>query len=247
MLPTSASRIALKFIADAGRAPHSSSLCCKLLAVCLIAAPVSLWAGAGATEPGGNERAWRFRVMLDGKEIGFHRYEVESEGDRRIVESRAEFDVKFLFFNAYSYRHSLNARWNGSCLEYLEADTNANGDRVSVTGERKDDEFVVVKGGERKDALPSCIMNFAYWDRRILEQSRLLNPQTGEYLDVAVQSLADDEVEVNGSKIEAEAYRITAKDMRIDLWYSKEGKRWIALESLARGDRIIRYERTGIG
>lgn len=214
---------------------------------CLLAAPVSLWADSGAIEAGGNEREWRFRVMLDGKEIGFHRYEVESEGDRRAVESRAEFDVKFLFFNAYSYRHSLNALWNGSCLESLEAKTNANGDKVSVTGERQDDKFVVDKGGERKDALPSCIMNFAYWDRRILEQSRLLNPQTGEYLDVDVQPLADEEVEVNGTKIPAEAYRITAKDMRIDLWYSREGKRWIALESLARGDRVIRYERTGIG
>jgi len=188
------------------------------------------------------EGQWRFRVLLDGKKIGFHEYDLEHDGDRLFVEARAEFDVKFLFINAYSYRHSLKATWQGRCLESLESQTDANGEKLSVVGERNNAGFEV-ESGETEMELPSCVMNFAYWDPKILEQDRLLNPQTGKYLDIEVRELGETEVMVDGQEVNADAYRITAKDMRIDLWYSQEDREWVALESQTKGDRIIRYER----
>jgi len=186
---------------------------------------------------------WRYRVMLEDREIGVHRYELRRNGDTRIVNSRAEFDVGFLFVNAYSYRHTLSAVWDGLCLESLQASTDANGKKMAVNGDLREETFIVDRGDD-VEQLPGCVMNFAYWDPRILQQPKLLNPQTGEYLDIKVEALEDDDVEVGNRTRAANAYRITAKGMRIDIWYAKDDQQWLALESLAKGGRTLRYELT---
>ncbi len=43
---------------------------------------------------------WDFRVLLDGREIGRHRYTLESEGQSQALRSEARFDVRLLFFSA---------------------------------------------------------------------------------------------------------------------------------------------------
>ena len=185
---------------------------------------------------------WQFRVLLDDKEIGFHHYELVQDGDIRRMNSRAEFDIKFLFFTAFRYRHSLSSEWQGDCLSALSTETLTNGKEESLEGSLQQNSFVVQAGGEPVE-LPACVMNFAYWDPQILEQERLLNPQTGEYLDVNVEIRDPATVDIDGVQVEADTYRITAKDMRIDLWYADDDKEWLALESLVEGGRIIRYER----
>lgn len=219
--------------------PRGAELLCTLLLAAFALLPAS---GLSASDPA-KTRELAFRVLLDDREIGFHRYELQEDGARTLVESTAEFDVKFLFFNAYRYRHALSAEWDGSCLTALDAETDANGDRSSVTGTVGDNGFVV-ETNDRTERLPECIMNFAYWDRSILDQDRLLNPQTGEYLDVDVENLGKAQIRLNGEEAAAIAYRLTAKDMQIDLWYAEGDGRWLALESLATGGRIIRYELT---
>ena len=84
-------------------------------------------------------------------------------------------------------------------------------------------------------------MSFAYWNPRFLEQPRLLNPQTGEYVVVEVEELGRDVVELDGREIPARSVRLTARQMDITLWYSEDAE-WLALESVAKGGRIIRYE-----
>ena len=201
---------------------------------------VSAMCGAGLAAP--TVDRWQFRVLLDDKEIGFHRYELVEDGEIRRMNSRAEFDIKFLFFTAFRYRHSLSSEWRGDCLSTLKTETLSNGKEETLKGRRQEDSFVVEANGEPV-MLPSCVMNFAYWDTRILDQERLLNPQTGEYLEVNVEVLDTTTVDLGGVEISANAYRITAKDMRIDLWYADDDKEWLALESLLDGGRIIRYER----
>lgn len=183
-----------------------------------------------------------FRVLLDDRQIGFHRFKLADEGEARFVESRAEFDVKFLFITAYRYRHSNREQWSGTCLAALDAETDANGKRVEVSGERTTDSFIVTNGSVVEE-LPSCVMSFAYWDPRILEQPRLLNTQTGELVEVTVEGGVSETLSVRGREIAAERYRLLADELQIDVWYSPDGE-WLALESPAKGGRTLRYELT---
>ena len=182
---------------------------------------------------------WNFRVLLDGKEVGWHRYTVRGDGAGTEVESRAQFDVRFLMLNAYSYRHTARERWRGACLDQLESRTETNG-RVEKVAAVASDDAVVVAGPSGDARLPGCVMSFAYWDPRILRATRLLNSQTGELLPVTVAEKGTERVNVAGRTVAATRHRLSAPDLQIDLWYA-DG-RWVALEAPTPGGRTLRYE-----
>jgi hypothetical protein len=207
-----------------------------LLAVSLLFA-ISSW--AAASNDSANETLM-FDVFLDGKKIGYHRFEIDGPKSNAAVRSEASFDVKVLFVTAFSYRHSAEENWAGGCLSEIEARTDSNGKKLNVVGTRTDDGFVI-DTGEREAELPACVMSFAYWNPGFLEQPRLLTPQTGEYLEVEVEELGKDLLNVDGRQVPARSVRLTARQMDITIWYS-ENSEWLALESVAKGGRIIRYE-----
>jgi hypothetical protein len=89
--------------------------------------------------------------------------------------------------------------------------------------------------------LPECVMTFAYWNSDFLDQSRLLNPQTGEYVDVRVEKVGNETLEVRGQSVAATRFKLTAYEVDLTLWYSQDNE-WLALESIAKGGHIIRYE-----
>lgn len=206
-----------------------------------VAAPLLLVLVSGTSIAGDSfSRTLLFDVFLDGKKIGYHRFEIDGSKSNSAVVSEASFDVKFLFVTAFSYRHSARENWTGGCLEEIEARTDSNGKKLNVVGERAADAFVIDTGDEEA-RLPECVMSFAYWNPGFLDQSRLLNPQTGEYLDVEIQEIGKDVVKLDGREIPARLVRLTARQMDITLWYSDDAE-WLALESVAKGGRIIRYE-----
>ncbi|MDX1508452.1 MAG: DUF6134 family protein [Woeseiaceae bacterium] len=187
-------------------------------------------------------RAWKFSVFLDDKRIGEHRFEVRRDGEVAEVRSEADFDVKFLFVNVYSYEHSNSERWKDGCLQELEASTNTNGKQLQVRGEKTENGFVV-KDGESAASLPECVMTFAYWNPDFLEQQKLLNPQTGEYVDVRIEKLDAEPVIVGDREVMAQPYRIDAGKVQVTVYYSMDDQ-WLALESPAKGGRLLRYRLT---
>lgn len=187
-------------------------------------------------------RTWNFSVLLDGSKIGYHTFHVTESSGVKSVRSEARFDVKFLFFNAFKYRHNNSERWRNDCLVEMDSSTNSNGKRFEVSGARTEYGFVVDAGAEANE-LPECVMTFAYWNPDFLQQPRLLNPQSGEFLDVNVTDLGSQQIDVRGEQVDALAYSVTARKMQLKVWYSQNGE-WLALESLAKGGRVIRYELT---
>ena len=201
---------------------------------------LALMSTAPAEERQNDVANWDFDVYLNDKKVGKHSFTVAEAGGMRQVRSEANFNVKFLFISAYRYEHSAAERWSDNCLVEFDASTNANGERIEVSGERTGAGFLV----ERADnpiELPECVMTFAYWNPEFLEQPRLLNPQTGEYVDVSVEEVGNELLEVRGQPVAATRYSLTAREVDLTLWYSPDDE-WLALESVAEGGHIIRYE-----
>ena len=191
-------------------------------------------------------RNWRFDVLLDGKEIGYHEFQVRDDGSTQVLETEASFDVKFLFFNAFRYRHRNTETWSDGCLSRVDATTDSNGKLQTVNGRRADGSFAV-RWTDGESALPVCVQSFAYWNPGILEATRLLNTQTDEYEDVTVSFVSTDEVVVDDEPVNALRYRLSAKGGDITLWYSNDDQPlWLALEAPAKGGRTIRYEPASI-
>jgi hypothetical protein len=182
---------------------------------------------------------WRFRVLLDGREIGSHSYTLEPAGEGALLRSEARFEVKFLFVTAYTYEHDAVERWQGGCVRSLESRTESNGARSAVNAMTGNGGLAVARP-EGRDLHAGCVMSFAYWDPRILGADRLLNSQTGELVPVQVTAQGQEAFAVRGEPRTASRYRISGRELQIDLWYA-DGN-WVGLEALADGGRRLRYE-----
>jgi len=213
----------------------------------LLAAATSVTLAAGATPSStgrdGSSDQWRFRVYLDDAEIGYHNFRLSEEGDRRRVTTEAEFRVRFLFVPVYRYEHVNREVWQGECLEEISSRTDANGTHYTVQGTRTGDGFSVEVPGGHTD-VAGCVKTFAYWNPGILDEPALLNSQTGELLPVEVEDDGMETLTVGGAEIEAQRYRLRAKDLELELWYASD-QRWVALESTVQGGRKLRYELAG--
>ncbi len=186
------------------------------------------------------DKSWDFKVYLDGDEIGFHNFSVVQKETHQEIYSSARFDVKFLFFNAYSYEHDNVEHWRDQCLKSINAVTNDNGDRYNVSGQVANEGFIVETLDDKNSYQP-CIKTFAYWDPDFLKESRLLNSQTGEMVEVKSQFIGNETMTHMGKETEARRYRLLGENLQIDLWYSDDDQ-WLALESLTEGGRVVRYE-----
>jgi hypothetical protein len=192
--------------------------------------------------PGGVEASsWEFDVYLDSRKIGFHEFEVTQNGEGYEMSTRAEFDVKVLFVNFYSYRHENTEVWNGGCLQGINARTDANGNNFVVEGKAESSKFTVSNGTE-VTSLPQCVKTFSYWDPSFLTESQLLNSQTGVYEQVLVEELGEELIDIQGQLVPAVHYRLMAETGPVSLWYGVEDDQWLGLESVAEGGRVIRYE-----
>ena len=108
-----------------------------------------------------------------------------------------------------------------------------------MRGEEEDGRFVV-DTSQGDLTLPACVMTFAYWNERFLEQGHLLNPQTGEYLPVTVTAEGHDSIRAEGRMMNATRYRVKARDFTIDVWYGPDG-RWLALDSTTEDGHTLHY------
>ncbi len=185
-------------------------------------------------------KIWDFTVLLDDKPIGNHQFSVMQSGDKTIVDINAAFDVKFLFFNAYEYRHNNKEVWKNGCLLSINSSTDDNGISYQVSGELINDQFQVSskQGSEFHDR---CVQSYYYWNPMILKQSKLLNSQTGEYETVEVKPRGMQKIYIAGREVDAKHYQLMTKKFQIDLWYSTQDE-WLSLRSTTESGNILNYQ-----
>ena len=199
-----------------------------ILSLCLLAVAPLLHA-----------QEWAFNVYLDKSKIGTHTFTLN---DNTLV-SKAKFNVKVLFIEAYKYDHTATEKWSSDCLNALEANTIENKVATKVTGKLEAEEFNI-KNGSAEQALPACVMTFAYWNPKILTQTKLLNPQNAEYLDTTITKLGVANIDVKGKPTETTHYKLSGalkgvKKLNIELWYNQNNE-WVALKSVTpEGYNII--------
>jgi hypothetical protein len=182
-------------------------------------------------------QTWDFDVSMDGKPIGEHQFVLSNldNGDLQLA-SEAKFNVKFLSINVFKYHHQANEVWSADCLKQLDAKTQENSKKTLVTGVKEQSLFKV-NAQKPLEINHSCVMTFAYWNPKILQQKQLLNPQTGEYLASNTRYIGKETILVKGQTKSADHYKIDTSKFKIDIWYSAEGE-WLALQSQTPDGRI---------
>lgn len=184
-----------------------------------------------------------FRVMLDDREIGYHRFRVSAQDGSEVVEIDAAFKVTFLAIPVYRYEHHNREIWRRGCLESIVSATDDDGDEFRVEGRRTEQAFEVSTLDGKRSIESACVMSFAYWNPDFLQQDRLLNSQNGEYLAIDVEPGGPGELKLQDGPVAASSYRLRNTDKEIDItvWYARDNDRWLSLESRVEGGRVIRY------
>ena len=184
---------------------------------------------------------WAFGVYLDKSKIGKHTFTINNNS----LISRAKFNVKVLFINAYKYDHTSKEEWQGDCLQAIEVNTTENKVVTNVKGEKTTAGFEI-SDGKTKQTLPECVMTFAYWNPKILTQKQLLNPQNAEYLNTIFDKQADETIMVKGKPTETSHYKLKGtmdgkNKLNIELWYNLKSE-WVALKSITPEGYTIHYK-----
>ena len=184
-----------------------------------------------------------FAVSLDDRPIGMHRFRIVDAGATRVVESAASFDVRILRIPVYRYRHRNTETWQNGCLQRIDSETDANGTPYAVDLSKTGRGYRIVTPSETQTYEGDCLMSFAYWDQRFLQQKQLLNTQTGELVAVEIQALGQSNREIANRTLSVEGFRILAESRNIDIqvFYDSADGRWVALESVLEGGRVLRY------
>lgn len=187
-------------------------------------------------------KEWTFDVYLDKNKIGQHEFKLTESNE---LTSTAKFNVKVLFISAYQYDHKAIEHWQGDCLSGLESHTLENKVETNIKAKLSGQEFIV-EDGKVKQNLPACTMTFAYWNPKIIQQTKLLNPQNGEWLDTKFTNLGNETVEVKNKKVEANHYKLDGSlngksKLKIELWYSANNE-WLSLKSITPEGYTINYK-----
>ena len=199
---------------------------------------VALLIAAGLAAPA-VAREWHFDVSLDGISIGTYDVAVQERGNARSARGDMRFRVSILGFEAGSYEQHEEETWQADCLTRIDSKTVEKGKTTTVAG-RLDGGSFVIDGAAGSQRLPACVMTFAYWNPRVLKQTKLVNVQTGAWTPIEVSALGKEAYEVRGAKIDADHHRIDTARNKIEVWYSPEGE-WVGLRSTSQQGHVLAY------
>ncbi len=211
----------------------------------LLAAPVpsALAAADLAASPG---EAIVFDVYR-GRNTSFGTHEVRftEYGDALVAEVSVRLRAGLGPVTVFRYEHDSTERWEDGRLVAFEGRTLKDGDTFEVTA-RANGSGLEVTGrdpdGQAVEAvLEAGILPSSHWHRYPPGEDVVLNTEHGTLMETEVEFLGEEEIEADGTRIQARRYRLTAS-LNLDLWYDSNG-RWARTEFEARGQRVTYVRR----
>ena len=127
-----------------------------------------------------------FDAILNDKLIGQHTFIYED--DKTLSHANFEFEY---FFMDFIYQHKSTETWDGNCLKSISSNTDDDGDIYDVDGRlrfRSICSFIELTITPKASVM--CYDLLPMETLKFLEQKKLMNAQSGEYLDVDIQFLS---------------------------------------------------------
>ena len=128
---------------------------------------------------------------------GTYKNIVERRGDTVAVRSTLDIAVRFLGIPVYRQAGERLERWHGDRLIEFRSVTRKNGETLEVTGEARDDAFVV-KGPEGIVQAPKDVRPSNPWSVKMLNAETMMSTSTGKVMPARVKGGAEDIVLFNG-------------------------------------------------
>mgnify|MGYP005751505905 CR=1 FL=1 len=180
---------------------------------------------------------YSFDVYREGSPIGTHTVRVERLPDgRRQARVTIDLKVKLGFIPLYTYRHeAVEVVGPDGRLLSLDAQTDDNGEKLSVTARREGGK-VVIDGPQGRKTVDGDVVPTTYWRNAFVEADTLLDTQNGRVLSVTAQPVREDTVGTGEMRRRAMEWKLSG-DLDLDIWYTPSGD-WAKLAFSIGGDRF---------
>jgi len=176
-----------------------------------------------------------FAILKDSDPIGQHSVTFERRGEELLVDIAIDIQIRFAFLTLFRYRHENREVWRGGQLVSLDTWTDDDGTDYRVRA-RSTPAGLRVEGSGGTFVAPKGIIPTSYWNPATIEQTRLLDTQSGRLLEVTIQSFDEEAMSVGSGKIPVRKYAVTG-DLNLDVWYTPRGE-WTKIAFQARGSTI---------
>jgi len=196
-----------------------------------------------------------FAVWRNGENIGRHVLTFAQKGGSQVVTIDSDITVRAMNLVAYRYVHHGSEVWAGEQLQSLQATTEDNGRKFSVTAQHTGSHLKVehtttgpvsaaaTDGFQAPDLLremlPASLMPTSQWNIRQVKQTALLNTQYGTVSKVKVVPGNRETIQTSTRSLEATRYTYSG-DLRMDLWYDDRA-RWVKGIFVAFDGSMIEY------
>ena len=203
----------------------------RLLTVLLLSLSVPF---SNAVESADSAKSIDFKVFLNDREVGSHRFLLQPQGESLLVSSTMSLDFTVLMIKKIKYRHQANEVWQGGCLVSLNSQTEKQGKNLSVNA-ITDVAGLIVENKQGSQLIEGCARGFAYWDSSLLDADFLLNAESGEYLPVDISTTVSAQDNITHMLIAG-----PSADVRLQ--YDAAGN-LLSLESKLQVGGLLRYQR----
>ena len=182
-------------------------------------------------------RDLRFRALRDGAPIGEHRVTFRSDGDRLTVATRVDIAVKVLFITAFRFRHDAEEVWQADRLVSVKSTTNDNGTLLQVSGTAVADGFRIIGDDGPFLASGRLLTSNTLWDRRIVNEQRLIDVQHGGEIGLVTRVLGDEQVDTPQGPVRATRHHLITPYYACSVFHDTDG-RWVKGVLELKGERI---------
>ena len=195
--------------------------------------------GARAAVPGNLS----FHALRNGSRIGVHTVSFRQDGERLVVTTHIDIEVKVLLFTAFRLKHEAQEIWQGGRLVAVKSTTDDNGTQLQVSGRAVEGGFRVTSEEGPFLAPAQLLTSNMLWDVRMLRAERLIDVQYGGVIGIAVKALGSVLVDTPRGAVRAERHHVITPHYAGTLFHDSSGS-WVKALIEAKGE-IVEYALAG--
>ena len=178
-----------------------------------------------------NFKKIEMEIFKDGKVIGFNNYFFEKKKGLLIVKNKIEFKVYLLGIEVFNLEgHGIEIHKDGKLISYESKTLQNDRDKfVNLIYDSQSDKFKI-NGSSYIGLADTKNIIGNWWNHQILQAESQISPISGSIKEQVVNFLGKEKIELYGSIIEVDHFKLTSKDMTIpkdkrldfDVWYDRE-------------------------
>ena len=174
-----------------------------------------------------NTTTLAYTVTRNGDRIGASTVQFIRDGAATVAEVHTNVQVRIAYITVYSFDQRETERWVNGRLISMNSVTDDNGTVHKVAARRNGDALSVAADGRVMTVDPTVIP-VALWNHALLQQTRALDPQSGELTPVKVVDHGEEPLMLHGKVTMTHHYSINTGFVQ-DVWYD-------------RHDRVVKVE-----